>query len=437
MAGIGMRKSLRLRAVVVMTVVALVVSCATTRLSPISSTGTEFQPLKDERKLWERAREEESKLRDNAHIYDDPLLESYLEEVVGGLNTPGMAANPALSYRVHVIDEPTLNAFAFPHGSLYVHTGILARMENESQLATVLAHEMTHVENRHMLRFQRSVRNKQIGFSIAAIAAAVIIAEEEGDAVAQGDYGKAARYDILGDLLVGLGLQLAIIASVNGYGRDLEREADSGGLSKLTAAGYDVNEAPKVYQTLLEDQGDSSRIEAFFFGSHPRLASRVENTEQWIDEHPGQQGTPRAHDPERFLRRIRPVIRDDARSNIELGRLELAASQLQRVWSMMPDDPGTHTLLGKLKLEQSKKEQDPAARRELRDQAAAAFREAIRLDPDRPTPHRELGLLAYAEDDMATACVQFRQYIELDPDEEEVERIRDYVVELARDDDCP
>ena len=38
---------------------------------------------------------------------------------------------------------------------------------------------------------------------------------------------------------------------------------------------------------------------------------------------------------------------------------------------------------------------------------------------------------------MATACVQFRQYIELDPDEEEVERIRDYVVELARDDDCP
>ena len=49
----------------------------------------------------------------------------YLERVVGRLNPEGMADNPEITYRVHVVDDPTLNAFAFPHGSLYVHTGLL------------------------------------------------------------------------------------------------------------------------------------------------------------------------------------------------------------------------------------------------------------------------------------------------------------------------
>ena len=82
-----------------------------------------------------------------------------------------MAANPAVRYRVRVIEDPTLNAFAYPHGSIYIHTGLLARMENEDELATVLGHEMTHVEDRHMLRYQRSAHNKEVGFTVAAITA--------------------------------------------------------------------------------------------------------------------------------------------------------------------------------------------------------------------------------------------------------------------------
>jgi hypothetical protein len=175
-----------------MTLIVFCASCVTTKLPPISSAGAEFQPLKDEIKLWERSRDEETKLRDNVDLYQDPLLEDYLEQIVGRLNPPGMADNPELAYTVTVLENPTLNAFAFPHGPLYVHTGLLARMESEDQLATVLGHEMTHVENRHMLRHRRSARNKQIGFGVGAVAAAVILAGEAGEAYDDGKYGKAA-----------------------------------------------------------------------------------------------------------------------------------------------------------------------------------------------------------------------------------------------------
>lgn len=428
-----------LRATTIVTLIVFCASCVTTKLPPISSTGAEFHPLKDELKLWSRSRDEEAKLRDNVALYQDPLLEDYLTQIAAQLNPEGMAANPEIDYSVTVIENPTLNAFAFPHGAIYMHTGLLARMENEDQLATVLGHEMTHVEYRHMLRHQRSARNKQIGYSVGAVAAAVILAGEAGEAYDEGKYGKAARLEVLGDLMIGLGLQLAFIAAVNGYGRDLEREADQGGFAKMAAAGYDIDEAPAIYEALLDDQGDSGNVEVFFFGSHPKLASRIESANEWIEGHPDESSAPRTPrtDSGAFDRRIRPVIRDDARLNLERGRLSLAASQLDRVRDLMPEDPEVHVLIGMLELKRADDEKDGAAQREMKQRAAEAFREAIRLDPERPAPHRELGLLAYHDEDFETACVQFRQYVELDPKAEDAARMRDYVLELERDGECP
>ncbi len=222
------RHTAAFRSVALLTLLLVTASCFSTQLPPISTQGDAFKPLRDEQALWEESRAEEEKLLEKVRLYQDPLLDSYLERIVTSLNPPGMSANPAVRYRVRVVEDPTLNAFAYPHGSLYVHTGLLARMENEDELATVLGHEMTHVENRHMLRYRRSALNKQIGLSIAAVAAAVVIADAEGDALSKGDWGKAAVIDSVGGLIVGLGLQLAFMASVNGYGRGLEARGGRG-----------------------------------------------------------------------------------------------------------------------------------------------------------------------------------------------------------------
>jgi len=433
-----MRHTAAFRSVALATLFLVAASCVSTQVPPISSQGGSFKPLRDEQALWDQSREEEKKLLENVKLYHDPLLDSYLEQVVGRLNPPGMAANPAIRYKVRVIEDPTLNAFAYPHGSLYVHTGLLARMENEDELATVLGHEMTHVENRHMLRYQRSALNKQIGLSLAALAAAVVIADAEGDALGKGEWGKAATIDVVGNLIVGLGLQLAFMASVNGYGRGLEVEADEGGFVKMAAAGYDLQQAPKVYQALLDDRGEPKKVEAFFFGSHPRLSERVENTRLYLAKHPGAPvaESVRKERDDAFSRRIRPVVRDDARLNIEMGRLKLAGSQLDKARAWMPADPETQFLDGRLRLAQAAAVKEPADQRRLRGEAEDAFRKSIELDPGRPAPHRELGLLLYERKALREACAQFRRYTKLAPNAEDAGSIRDYVLEMERDGDC-
>jgi beta-barrel assembly-enhancing protease len=431
-----MRRSAAFRAVALATLLVFAVSCASTQLPPISSQGRSFTPLRDETALWDQARAEEQKLLGEVKLYGDPGLDAYLEEVVGRLNPPGMASNPAVQYHVRVIEDPTLNAFAYPHGSIYVHTGLLARMEDEDELATVLGHEMTHVENRHMLRYQRSAHNKAVGLSVAAFTASLVLAVAEGGALDHADWAKAEVLDVFGNLMVGLGLQLAFQASVNGYGRGLEEEADLGGFGKMAAAGYDLHEAPKVYQALLDDLGEPRKAEAFFFGSHPRLSERIAVTQQYVAKHPeARLSEDHAYREDPFARHVRPVVRDDARLNIEMGRLVLADAELKKARQWMPSDPETHFLQGRLRLAQAAGK-SPDEARGLRRDAEDSFRKAIELDAKRPAPHRELGLLLHDRGDYRGACVQLKRYQKLAPGAEDMEQVDDMVAALERSGKC-
>jgi hypothetical protein len=432
-----MRNTAYFRPVAVLTLLAVTVSCASTQLPPISATGAGFKPLPDEQELWEQSRDEEKQLLEKVQLYEDPLLESYLQGVVTRLTPKGMAENPAVHYRVRVVQDPTLNAFAYPHGSIYVNTGILARVENEDQLATVLGHEMTHVEGRHMLRYQRAAHNKAVGLTVAAVAASVVVAGVEGDALDHGEWAKAATVDVLGNLMVSLGLGLAYMASVNGYGRGLETEADNGGFAMMSTAGYRLNEAPKVYTALLEDHGEPKKLEAFFFGNHPRLSERIENSKKYASVHTAAEAADRKDiDPDLFARRVRPVVRDDAELNIELGRFKIAEDEVQKARAWMPEDPMTHVVLGHLRLAQAGAEKDEKEQRRLRTEAGDAFKEAVKLDGKRPVPHRELGLYYLNEEDGRQACKELRRYAELAPHADDADHIQDAILELKRGGHC-
>lgn len=415
-----MRHSLWFRLTALATCLLVVTSCMTTQLPPLSVSGGPGQLLPDEEELWDEARLEESKLQENARLWGDREVEAYLEEVAGRLSP-----RTSVSYRVHVVDDPALNAFAYPHGALYVHTGLLARLDNESQLATVLGHEMTHVENRHMLRHRRSAQNKEIGLLVAGVAAEIILAEAVGDAFEAGDWGKGAAIDVFGHLIVGLGLQLAFVASVNGYGRKLETEADEGGFARIEAAGYDVGQAEKVYLALANDHGDPTRAAAFFFSSHPRLAERVANARAYAAARAPREAP---FDEPRFRRLLLPIVQSDAHSNIDQGRLKTAASGVDKALAWKKNDPENPYLLGRLRLAEAAAAGDQAASEALKAEAEAALREAIRLDADRPGPHRELGLLLYQEGRLKNACTELRQYVELtrdDADETAVETLEE------------
>ena len=177
----------------------LISGCATTRLPPVTSK--DYAVESDEKSIWTQSGEMEEAFRKSGLLYADSALEAYLNGVAGKLAPP--EASGRVAFRVRVVKNPHLNAFALANGAVFVHTGLLSRMENEAQLATLLAHEMTHSTHRHAVKSYRDVKNKSVW-----LATTVAIA---GD---------------VGTLLGGLGT----LASVTGYSRELETEADVEGL---------------------------------------------------------------------------------------------------------------------------------------------------------------------------------------------------------------
>src|ERR671924_2960 len=158
----------------------LVVACATSNIPPIGSSHQPFQLAADEREIWEKSEAEQQKLNRRGRLYEDVLLEEYINEIARRM-TPPELEEQGVPIRVKILRDPSLNAFAYPNGVLYVHTGLLARVENEAQLASVLGHEMTHVINRDAVRQYRSTRTKVIAANVAAVAASIGISAVAGD----------------------------------------------------------------------------------------------------------------------------------------------------------------------------------------------------------------------------------------------------------------
>jgi len=417
-------------AVVVLSLVVPQAACLSTSVPPVGASPA-FKPENDERELWLQAREEERKLRDKAALYQDPILENYLNDVAQRLAPPEVREQDAIRIRVYAIKDPALNAFTYPTGSIYVHTGLLARLENEAQLAVVEGHEMTHATHRHALEFQRSARNKMIGFSIASIVGSIMVADAAGRKAEKGDYSGAYVLNQIGNIMVGLGLELGFLAAVNGFGRELEREADEVGLERVAAAGYDPRQAPRVFELLKDDHGDDTRMEVFFFGSHPRLDERIGDMKELVAaRYGGAGGGERVTDTREFRMRTRVLVRDDAAENIRIGRLGIAETEIEKVVDLTPNDPVARFLTGQVAEKRAADAKDRAQADRLEDDALKAYEEAARLDPRYADPHRAIGVLRHKSGDAEGALRAFRRYLELKPDAQDAQQIKDYILEL-------
>jgi predicted Zn-dependent protease len=305
---------------------------------------------------------------------------------------------------------------------------------NEAQLATVLGHELTHVHERHLLEYTRSTRRKAVGLTIAGIAGSIVLAGVAGKKAQKGDWFDAYLINQVGNIMLQLGLTLGFLAAVNGFGRDLEREADSGALTLLDGAGYDLRQAPRVFELFLEDNGDRRKLETFFFGSHPNNRQRIANFEELLAGPFAAAATTdagRITDTPEFHARTRVLVRDNARLNLESGRLGTAAADLRKVLQVTPNDAVAHFLLGEVHRLRAEGERDTAASTQATAAALESYEAAAGLDANYPDPWRAIGLIRYREGDRASALGAFRRYLDLaPPGDAERQRIRDFVVEL-------
>lgn len=352
----------------------VVTGCATTSLPPVTSK--DYAVESDEKSIWTQSGELEEGFRKSGLLYVDEVLEGYLNGVAGKLAPP--EASGRVAFRVRVVKNPHLNAFALPNGAVFVHAGLLARMENEAQLATLLAHEMTHATHRHAVKKYRDVKNKS-----AWLAGTVAIA---GD---------------VGTLLGGLGT----MASVTGYSRELETEADIEGLKLVVAAGYDPWEAPKLFEHMKKEIEEEKIKEPFFFGSHPRLKERIENFESLLEkDYAGRKGESRRDE---FLQAIREVILENARLDLKKGRYAIARRGAEKYLAVKGDDARGHFLQGEIYRQKGEGGDE--------EKAIAEYRMAADLDPAFPDPHKALGVICYKKGEKADARDHLGRYLSLNP----------------------
>jgi predicted Zn-dependent protease len=375
----------------------IVAGCATTRLPPVTTGGFTFED--DEKRLWLRSEEEQEVLNSSGLLYEDEELEVYLNEIAKKIQPPEVLEH--IPFKVKVIENPHLNAFAYPNGTLYVHTGILARMENEAQLVTLLAHEMAHCTHRHALRQFRSTKN------MTAFLATVQVT------VGGLGYG-------IGDLATLLGA-VGTLAAVTGYSRESETEADMEGMKRIVEAGYDPEEAPKLFIHLKKELEEDKRKEPFFFGTHPRLKERIKNYETFLKtEYQGKlEGMKNS---EIFLEKIHRVIFENACLDLKVGRFKVAQRGAKKYLTMRPNDPKAYCVLGEI-CRQRREEGDTKKAKEH-------YQKAISIDQSYPDAHKGIGLIYYKEGERTLAKKSLELYLSLSPQASDRAYVEEYIEKL-------
>jgi predicted Zn-dependent protease len=288
------------------------------------TSDTEFKFTKIDLQLLDDINEVDRQVAKKGLLFENPELQAYVDSVCTRL----IADRPTpenVKFRCLVLRDPMQNAFAEPNGTVYVTTGLLALLENESQLAGVLGHELTHTYKRHLYLENRSIRKKMLTMSILSIASAV---PGVGAAVAVG----AAITDQI------------LVASVYGYSRENEQEADSNGLATMVAASYDPNAMARSFELL--DQGSRYEFEPFdtFYHDHPKLAERRKYAQDFATAHPV--ANPRPAPEKEYLAKVAPAVCYNIEADINSRRARSAVRAAQRLVDAFPDVPKYQLLLG-------------------------------------------------------------------------------------------
>ena len=199
-------------------------------------------------------------LRDSGVILEDPEIGEYIQGLGAGLAAHAQEGNTKFTFLI--MKDRSINAFALPGGFVVVHSGLILATTSESELAGVLAHEISHVTQRHIARgIQNASRSSLV--ATAAMLAGILLGAVSGNA----NVGMAG---------VIAGQNAAIQHQLN-FSRENEFEADRVGIGVMAAAGYDPNGMATFFDTLgrrMGGGGPNAKI-LEFLQTHPVTSARV------------------------------------------------------------------------------------------------------------------------------------------------------------------
>jgi predicted Zn-dependent protease len=251
---------------------------------------------------------------------DDPDIVEYVNKV--GHRIVAALKEPLFNYKFDVINVDAYNAFAIPAGYIFINRGLLEAMENEDELAGILAHEIAHVNARHIS--QKIERSKRIGWaSLAGAAAGILIGVAGG--------GEAAQALTTGSQAAGHAAQLS-------YSRDNEIQADQLGLIYLADAGYGGEGLLNILTKMRSQQWYDTNQVPTYLRTHPAIDDRIAYLDTQLSGE--SKTTPQPAQPsDEFTRMHTYLITQYGDENLVLRSLESEVAE-------HPQDPMAHYRYG-------------------------------------------------------------------------------------------
>ena len=221
-------------------------------------------------------------------VIKDPIVVDYIQGLLDRVRQ-GMPPQP-FALTLSVLLDPSINAFAAPAGYVFINTGLIQEMEDEGELAAVLAHELAHVAERHISQRIEQSQLVSIGTLVGVLAGALL-----------GGGGSA-----LGEALAVGSMATGQAASLK-YSRDDEREADRMGLHFLTQAGYDPMAMKHSFEHIKENMRMSgTTTPPAYMLTHPGLNERIGSVQDVARHFPPK--NPLAKKDNQTLERIKLLL---------------------------------------------------------------------------------------------------------------------------------
>ena len=375
-------------------------------------------------------------------VLADEAANAYLRRVGKSL-IPRDLELERVSWKFRALRDPQPNAFALPNGSIYVTTGLLTLIDNESQLAAILAHEVTHVMGRHSYLHNRSNRKKFLTMNVMAAVGAY----------APGGFVGAAI------IIATTVAPFIMMATIYGYSRELERDADHRGIDMMISAEYPPEELVNVLKVLDKDmEGENIRL---FYNDHPALDERIKYLSNYLGGRADKVTPQMELNRERaaYFRNMESVMRHNIPLAINAGRTRSAVYLAQRLVDFHDDSQnlfllaeayralGPRTpqlteqeLTNSAKKAAAKKREKRTAEEEEREllatpggkdnwekhqhMAEQLYRRALNAEKPAPVAHRGLGMLYEKLGRGSDAAAEYEKYLELSPSATDRERIQ-------------
>ena len=199
-------------------------------------------------------------IRAQGGYMDDPEVNDYLNDI--GHKLVAAIHDGPQEFEFFAVPDPTINAFALPGGFIGVHTGLILLAQSESELAAVLAHEISHVTQHHLARMMASQKGSSL-IQLAALAVALAAARTGGNSGGQ-----------LASAAIASSQALALQQQLN-FTRDNEYEADRIGFQRLDASGYDVSGMATFMERLQRSTRFTDNAAPSYLRTHPITYERI------------------------------------------------------------------------------------------------------------------------------------------------------------------